>query len=153
MLLFIGNSNILIQDNIKSDNRFTVPSKFIKIISFIIISEFLLTALGFCGHCHDESPEEHTQIVHHSHSPTGEHLHISDHSVHEHSHDHECDCHQHDDNQKDKHRCSCQGGFIGEVQPAIFYIILKSDSFTTLELPKYEQSWVPFVYHPPKRSN
>ena len=117
---------------------------FKKIISLFIIGEFALTALGFCGHTHDPAQNEHRY--------SGYHFHFFEQASHDQEHPHE-----HDEDHTDKHeecknkcRCTCQGGFIGEIQPMVHQIILSYYTFTPRELSLYEHAWYPFIYHPPK---
>ncbi|GEM_PF-2855276 len=113
-------------------------------IAFLLISEFLLTTLGFCGHTHDPA--------HEGDSRTGYHFHLFEQASHENTHtrDHDVDHTHQNEHCKKKCRCACYGGFIGDIQLVTIRIYLDSFLYTSSEVAYYEHAWYPFVYHPPK---
>lgn len=113
-------------------------------IAFLLISEFLLTTLGLCGHTHDLASEGNSRSRYHFHffeQASQERSHSSDQDT-DHAH--------HKEHCKKKYRCACYGGFIGDIQRVTFRIYLDSFQHTSSEINSYEHVWYPLVYHPPK---
>lgn len=115
-----------------------------KILCILIFSEFILTSMGFCGHTHDPSTNGDGESHYH--------FHFFEQASHEHSHDqnHDQDHSRDQRNCKKKFRCTCNGGFIGDIDPTMFPIILSSETFSSIECSSYKKSWYPLIYHPPK---
>ena len=115
-----------------------------QIVCLLIVSEFLLTGVGFCGHTHEyvENGQKQNRL----------HIHFFerdfDHQTHSQSDDQSKP--REEDHSEKKFRCSCQGGFIGEIDSTMYRVIFRSEILTLLEFQPYEQSWFPLVYRPPK---
>jgi len=119
---------------------------FKKILCILIFSEFILTSMGFCGHTHDPSPNGDVESRYH--------FHFFEEASHEHSRDqtHDQDHSRKEGDCKKKFRCTCNGGFIAEINPTMFHIILSSETFASVKHPSYNKSWYPLIYRPPKQS-
>ena len=117
---------------------------FKKGIGLLLIAEFLLATLGFCGHTHNPAYEGDPH--------TGYHFHFFEQASHESTYtsDHDPDHAHQKEHCKKKCRCACYGGFIGEIQLVSFHIFLDSFLYASSEVASYEHAWYPLVYHPPK---
>ena len=118
-----------------------------KILHVIIIGEFVLTSLGFCGHTHDEQCRNEVK--------TGFHVHFfeqdSDHSCSKNDADQAPS--KEENHSKKKIRCSCHGGFIGEMTPMMVPIFLESEIYSATVLHYHYRFWIPQIYRPPKQMN
>ena len=118
------------------------PGFFRKIIHIILISEFILTAIGFCGHSHehlDTADKPDHQCTHYVENGAVKHFH-----VHAKSHDATAEEHSHD-----KFCCTCYGGYIGILIRLNFDNILVCSSLISTEKTPYKLLWSPLIYHPP----
>jgi len=113
---------------------------FKKFISFLIIGEFLITGLGYCGHNHDHGP--------HHDEYTCDAMHLMECECDQHSPPHTHDHNKEDTNQK-KCYCSCLGGFVADIFPVIYSVIHHLTFFEIEDLNQYQFRYIPFVYHPP----
>lgn len=113
-----------------------------KLISLIIVFEFLSTGLGFCGHSHSHVHEIDKIATLHNHDtsmPAKNHFHAQSNDNADHSKDNSCpDCH-----------CTCLGGFIGILTSLVLAAPIDCNSFYAPKAQTSQDIIFVFIYHPP----
>jgi hypothetical protein len=110
-----------------------------RLVAAILVFEFCVTSLGFCGHDHDHGKT----IDISSHDDNSSWVNLSPEHQFPHSHEHN------EKNQNVKLNCSCLGGFIAEQENPFHEIIVPFKSFKFEFIHRYSYLYIPFIYHPP----
>ena len=111
-----------------------------KIVILLIISEFILTSLGYCGHDHDHGayPGECAYDA----------MQLTESESDQHRPPHTHDQEKGNDKSK-KCYCSCLGGFIACINQIHYQVILQLTSLEHESINLYHYLYIPFIYHPP----